>query len=115
MPALLVLCTCPTRESAHTLARLLVEARLAACVNLLPQVQSIYRWRDQIEIDEEVLLLIKTQVARLDALKQCVVENHPYELPEIIAVKIDSGLVGYLDWIEQQTRLASSDNSLANP
>ena len=92
-----------------------MEKRLAACVNLLPQVQSVYRWRGQIEVDEEVLLLIKTQGARMEALKQCVVENHPYELPEIIAVKIDSGLTGYLDWIEQQTRPASSDNPLATP
>ena len=115
MQALMVFCTCPTRESAHILARLLVERRLAACVNLLPQIQSVYRWRDQVEVDDEVLLLIKTRSERLDALKLCVVENHPYELPEIIAVNIESGLAGYLDWIDEQTRPELPDNSLANP
>ncbi len=115
MQALMVFCTCPTPESAQILARLLVETRLAACVNLLPQVQSVYRWGDQVEIDNEVLLLIKTQADRMDALKQCVLENHPYELPEIIAVEINSGLAGYLDWINQQTRPEPPDNSLANP
>lgn len=115
MQALLVLCTCPTREVAETLARLLVQERLAACVNLLPQMQSIYRWQGRIETDDEILLLIKTQAARMEALQQRVLEHHPYELPEIVAVEIGSGLPRYLDWIDEQTRPGPSDNPKMTP
>lgn len=115
MQALLVFCTCPTREVAETLARLLVEERLAACVNLLPQVQSVYRWQGRLATDDEVLLLIKTQAARLEALQQRVLENHPYELPEVIAVEIGSGLPRYLDWIDEHTRPGPPDHATMTP
>lgn len=104
MQPLLVLCTCPTREGAQTIARSLVEQRLAACVNLLPAVQSVYRWQGAVETAEETLLLIKTQAERLEELKVHVLMLHPYELPEIVAVKIGSGLDRYLDWIGDETR-----------
>lgn len=104
MQPLLVLCTCPTRESAHAIARSLVEQRLAACVNLLPAVQSVYRWQGAVETAEETLLLVKTQAARLEELKVHVLMLHPYELPEIVAVEIGSGLDRYLDWIGDETR-----------
>lgn len=104
MSALLVLCTCPTEDIATPLARQLVDEHLAACVNLLPQMRSIYRWQGKIHCDAEVLLLIKTATERLDQLKQRLLELHPYELPEIIAVNIDSGLPRYLDWIVRETR-----------
>ena len=103
MSVQLVLCTCPTREVAVGLARSLVEQRLAACVNLLPGVQSVYRWQGGIHTDEEVLLLIKTQESRLEQLKAHVLAQHPYELPEILAVPVGSGLDRYLDWIGDET------------
>ncbi len=103
MHAQLVLCTCPTREVAARIARSLVEQRLAACVNLLPGVQSVYRWQGNIETSEEVLMLIKTRAARLEQLKLHVLELHPYELPEILAVPVGSGLDRYLDWIGDET------------
>lgn len=103
MQPLLVLCTCPTRECAKDIARSLVEQRLAACVSLLPAVESVYRWQGKVETSEEILLLIKTQSERLEELKVHVLMLHPYELPEIIAVTIGSGLDRYLEWMGDQT------------
>ncbi len=103
-PALLVFCTCPDRDSAAKIARALVEHRLAACVNLLPGLRSIYRWQGAIEDSEETLLLIKTTADRLEALKVQLVMQHPYELPEILAVEAASGLDRYLAWIHAETR-----------
>ena len=104
MPALLVYCTCPDAATADRLARAVVEARLAACVNALPSVRSTYRWKAQVEQADEVLLLIKTTADRLDALTARLRELHPYELPEVLAVQASAGLPEYLDWVAQQTR-----------
>ena len=104
MQPLLVLCACPTREHAQTIARSLVEHHLAACVNLLPAVKSIYRWQGSIETAEETLLLIKTRAERLEELKVHVLMLHPYELPEILAVEAAGGLPAYLAWVAEQTR-----------
>lgn len=103
MTALACLCTCPDPASAARIADALVGERLAACVNVLPGVQSVYRWQGQVERASEVLLLIKTTQARLEALSARLVELHPYELPEVIAVDIAGGLPGYLAWIEDAT------------
>ncbi|MGE4458426.1 divalent-cation tolerance protein CutA [Stenotrophomonas acidaminiphila] len=104
MDARLVFCTCPDAATAQALARLLVEQRLAACVNLLPHIQSVYRWQERVEQAEEVQLLIKTTADRLDALTAALLQHHPYELPEILAVSPSAGLPAYLDWIRAQTR-----------
>ena len=104
MPALLVTCACPDRPTALTLARDLVELRLAACVQVLPGLHSIYRWQGQVEDAEEVLLLIKTAEDRIEALTQAVLERHPYELPEIMAVQATGGLDRYLQWVQDETR-----------
>jgi periplasmic divalent cation tolerance protein len=104
MDVRLVFCTCPDTVTAQSLARHLVEQRLAACVNLLPPMQSVYRWQGQIEQAQEVQLLIKTCAERLDALSAAIVQQHPYELPEILMVSPDAGLPAYLDWIRAQTR-----------
>ncbi len=104
MDVRLVFCTCPDPDSAQTLAHLLVERRLAACVNLLPPMRSVYRWQGQIEQAQEVQLLIKTCADRLDALTLAIQQEHPYELPEIIAISPSSGLPPYLEWIRAQTR-----------
>lgn len=96
---ILVLTTCPDRAAAERLARVLVEGALAACVNVLPGVRSIYRWRGALESADEHLLLIKTAAARYDKLENAIRANHPYELPEVIAVPITAGSNDYLQWI----------------
>jgi len=101
--ALLVLCTCPDNTAAQSLATYLVEKRLAACVTLLAPVQSIYRWQETIEQAEEVQLLIKTNNQRWEALQTAIIERHPYEVPEIVALPIVAGLSTYLDWINATT------------
>lgn len=90
--------TCPP-EHAATLATALVEARVAACVNIVPAVRSIYRWQDRVHDDGEALLLIKHPRAGFEALKAAVLARHPYELPEVIAVDVVDGHAPYLDWI----------------
>ncbi len=104
MDVRLVFCTCPDSDSAQVLAHLLVERRLAACVNLLPPMRSVYRWQGQVEQAQEVQLLIKTCADRLDALTSAIQQEHPYELPEIIAISPSAGLPAYLEWIRAQTR-----------
>ncbi len=101
---MLVYCTCPDAATADRLARAVVDARLAACVNALPGLRSTYRWNGRLEQADEVLLLIKTTGLRLDALTQRLRELHPYELPEVLAVEASAGLPEYLQWVAQQTR-----------
>jgi periplasmic divalent cation tolerance protein len=100
---LLVLTTCPDAEFAETLAAKLVDAGLAACVNIVPGIQSVYRWKGKRETGTERLLLIKTRAALYDRLEQAITASHPYELPEVIAVPIKNGLAGYLSWIGEVT------------
>jgi periplasmic divalent cation tolerance protein len=97
---ILVLTTCPDADSAGRLARTLVEQGLAACVNVLPGVQSTYRWKGGIESAAEVMLLAKTRVDRYPAVERALRALHPYELPEIIAVPISLGLTDYLAWVD---------------
>lgn len=101
---LIILCTCPDRACAESLADALVIERLAACVNILPGVRSVYRWQGRVERSDETLLLIKTAGDRFDALAERIRALHPYELPEIIAVEPVGGLAPYLGWIVEQTR-----------
>lgn len=97
----LVLTTCPDAESADRLAETLVRRNLAACVNIQPQVRSIYRWQGRIESAGEHLLLIKTTAARYRELQDVIEANHPYELPEVIAVPIVAGSDEYLSWLHK--------------
>ena len=103
MTARIVFCTCPDATTASRLARTLVDERLAACVNRLPGVESTYRWNGAVQVDEEVLLVIKTSRARYEALEARVVALHPYEVPEVIAIPIE-GHAPYLAWIAKETR-----------
>ncbi len=96
---LLVLSTCPDRETAERLAGVLVEQRLAACVNIVPGLTSVYRWQGRIEKDAELLLLIKTEAAHFSSLAETIRANHPYELPEVVAVTLSNGSADYLNWI----------------
>jgi periplasmic divalent cation tolerance protein len=104
MKPLLVLTHFPDRESAESLAKILVERNLAACVNLLPPCRSVYRWKEALETAEETPVLIKTTEARYAALEAAIRERHPYELPDIIAVPVTAGLPAYLAWVAQETR-----------
>ncbi|AXQ29873.1 divalent-cation tolerance protein CutA [Solimonas sp. K1W22B-7] len=94
----IVFVTCPA-EAAEDLARTLVEARVAACVNLLPRIVSVYRWQDAVQREEEALLLIKAPAEGFEALRQAVLAHHPYELPEVVAVNPDAVHQPYLDWV----------------
>lgn len=98
-----VLCTCPDRDTASGLARVLVADRLAACCNVVDGLTSVFRWEGRVEEDPEVLLIAKTTSGRYPALERSLRENHPYELPEIIAVPVEAGLGGYLDWVAAET------------
>ncbi|MDD2761729.1 MAG: divalent-cation tolerance protein CutA [Methylomonas sp.] len=96
----IIFCTCPDSKSAEKIARQLLTGKLAACVNILPAVRSIYEWRGRIESAEEHLLLIKSPKARYAEIEAAIKAVHPYELPEIIAVPIDGGSAEYLQWID---------------
>ena len=102
--ALICFCTCPDTDTAERLAEALVEERLAACVNILPGLRSVYRWQAEVERADEVLLLIKTLPDRYPALQDRLRALHPYELPELLAVESASGLPEYLLWVADETR-----------
>jgi len=102
---LLVLTNLPDQASAKRIAEALVEHRVAACVNILAECLSVYRWQDKMEAANEVPLLIKTTRAVYPRLEKIIREHHPYELPEIIAVSVDAGLPGYLQWVAQETKI----------
>jgi periplasmic divalent cation tolerance protein len=99
----LLLCTCPDQETASRIASALVEQRLAACVNILPGVRSVYRWQAAIEWGDEQLLLIKSRATRYGDIEAAIKALHPYELPEVIAVPISAGLPAYLAWIKESS------------
>lgn len=103
---LIVFCNVPDETLARTLARELVEGRLAACVNLLPPVTSLYRWEGRIEEASEVPLLIKTTRDCYPALERAIRARHPYEVPEILALPAAGGFDGYLRWVVTETHRA---------
>ena len=99
---IVVLCTAPDDATAASLAKGLVEARLAACVNAVPGVVSTYRWQGAIETDSEVQLLIKTRRERFDEVAAWLTEHHPYDVPEIVGVEVGSVSGAYGDWLLNQ-------------
>jgi periplasmic divalent cation tolerance protein len=102
--AVVVLSTAPDPETAASLARSLVEERLAACVSRVPGVVSIYHWKDSVEEAEEILLVIKTHARIAPALTRRLGELHPYDVPEILVLPVAAGHRGYLEWIVAETR-----------
>ena len=104
MNMLLVLTTLPDRATAEALAAVLVEDRLAACVNILQPCRSVYRWQGAVETSDEIPLLIKTSEARYAALENAIRLRHPYETPEIIALPVVRGLPDYLAWVVAETQ-----------
>ena len=103
METLLVLTNCPDEETANAIALAVVEAKLAACVNILPRVQSIYRWQGIVESATEIPLFIKSTAAHYPALEKLIASLHPAEIPEIIALPIAQGLPAYLNWVAAET------------
>ena len=95
----IVLSTCCDRAQAERIARSLVESRLAACINLLPGVSSIYRWQDKVESSEEVLLVIKTDVAHVESVQRVIASLHSYQVPEFLVLDVSGGSEHYLDWL----------------
>lgn len=93
----------PDEKSAEHIARELVAAKLAACVNVIPGLKSIYKWNGELQNDSEILLMVKTQRQLFNRVREKIVSLHSYDLPEIIAVNLSDGLKGYLDWIVAQT------------
>lgn len=110
---LLVITNLPDAESAQKLARLIIDARAAACVNQLAPCISTYRWQDKLETACEVPLLIKTTPLAYSRLETLILAAHPYELPEIIAMPVCTGLPAYLNWVDQQT--VNDNNVLLTP
>ncbi|MCQ8180632.1 divalent-cation tolerance protein CutA [Methylomonas sp. SURF-1] len=96
----LIVCTCPDANCAENLATALITEKLAACVNILPGIRSVYEWQGQIETAQEHLLLIKSRQDRYPAIESAVKKLHPYEVPEIIALDIERGSQDYLQWID---------------
>ena len=102
--AILIVTQMPDRASALTLARLLVESRLAACVSIGAPVESLYHWRGKIETAQEIPVVVKTRPERYADVEASIRAHHPYELPEIVAVPVTDGLAPYLQWIADETR-----------
>jgi periplasmic divalent cation tolerance protein len=101
---IVVLSTCASEEEADRIARSLVEARVAACVNIVPGVRSVYRWQGAVESSGEWLLAIKSTRERFEALRVAIEKSHSYEVPEIVALPVVDGAPNYLNWIDGSLR-----------
>jgi periplasmic divalent cation tolerance protein len=98
----IALTTAPSREVATTLARALVEARLAACVNILP-CASVFRWEGKVHEEDEHLLVIKTRRTYIDDIRDLLEREHPYDLPELVSMEVEDGSADYLNWMREET------------
>ncbi|XP_057519071.1 protein CutA, chloroplastic [Amaranthus tricolor] len=104
VPSIVVYVTVPNKEAGKKLAESIVKERLAACVNRVPGIESVYEWKGEIQTDSEELLIIKTRESLLDTLTEHVKANHEYEVPEVIAMPIVGGNAPYLEWLKNSTR-----------
>jgi periplasmic divalent cation tolerance protein len=101
--AVVILCTAPNGDVGAMLARGLVQANLAACVNIIDGIRSFYVWKGALQDDREVQLVIKTRRDLVDAVEKWLSKNHPYEVPEVLALTVEAGSRSYLDWVFAQT------------
>ncbi|KPD23057.1 divalent-cation tolerance protein CutA [Idiomarina zobellii] len=97
-------CTTDSQSSANELAASIVEQQLAACVNIIPGITSVYHWNNEIQHDQEWLLLIKTTDDMSKALKEAIMKIHPYDSPELISVDVTDGLPDYLQWVQDTVK-----------
>jgi len=104
----LVVTTAPNLSEARSLAHALVERRLAACINIIPKIESIYRWEGKVENAVEYLLLIKTTAALFESVRSAIQELHSYEVPECIALRIEDGSLAYLKWLTESVDEAAN-------
>lgn len=107
MNIIISLVSCPSQEVGSALAKLLVDRELAACVQVLPPMQSVYRWKGEVCIDEEVLLVIKTTSDLKDEVRKAVEENHPYEVPEFVVIDASDVSEKYEAWLRNNVRASS--------
>ena len=105
---LVVLTTVASVDEAVALVRELLDRRLIACGNILPGVRSLYRWEGKVADEREVIVLMKTREARIDALEMAFADLHPYKVPELLALPVSDGLHKYLEWIDDETSLPLS-------
>ncbi|MBR1908210.1 divalent-cation tolerance protein CutA [bacterium] len=98
-----IYCTVPSKQDAKSIAKILLTQRLAACINIIDKVQSIFSWHDEICEEKELLLMIKTKSILFDRVKQAIKLTHPYNIPEIIALPIENADSEYLEWINTET------------
>lgn len=105
-PTVVALVTTPSADAAAALARTLVEEGLAACGNVVPGIRSIYRWEGKIQDEPEALLVLKTERRLVPALKARLPELHPYQVPELLVLPVEDGLVAYLEWVGSSVRPA---------
>jgi periplasmic divalent cation tolerance protein len=99
MDIVICLVTCPSKEVGSALARLVVTEKLAACVNIIDGVQSVYQWKEEVAVDNEALLIIKTSAEKIEQLRARILENHPYELPEFLTLSPSGASEHYARWI----------------
>ena|ERR1700716_1431205 len=100
----IVLTTAGSEQEARKIANSLVERRLAACVNILPKIESVYRWKGEVDSANEWLLLIKTKAEKFPAVRDAILELHSYEIPECIVLQIEDGSLPYLQWLNESTQ-----------
>ena len=103
-PFAIVLVTAPDLKVARKLAKIILQAKLAGCANLVPKIESHYWWKKKIESGAEVLMILKTTQTKLAKLEKCVLENHPYDTPEFVVILLSAGNRRYLDWITASVR-----------
>ncbi|KAI6244114.1 putativeprotein [Aphelenchoides fujianensis] len=99
--------TVPSKEVGKSIAREVIQSKLAACVNIVPTVTSVYEWEGKLQEDEESLLIIKTKTDHLEKLKEAILEKHPYDVPEFVSVPIEFGSSPYLKWVQEQLTASS--------
>ena len=102
---MVVMCSCPDEAVAQQLASDLVRLRLAACVNIVPKIRSIYRWRNEVQDEGEALMIMKTTRVAYAELQSWLQQNHPYDVPEVLALPVRAGSADYLDWVLNETEM----------
>ena len=99
---LILVCTCPDAATARRLAGGLLERKLAACVNILPEIRSMYRWQGELHDDSEALMVVKTVHQAYAEVEAWLLQHHPYDVPEVLAVQVQAGSAAYLEWVQNE-------------